>query len=149
MKHALILGCVALALACSGVPPAGKCDAIILDMPHGEWRIHVHPDGSGLYTYGALPALGRIEPGTFDFADIHARLAASVSAERRQQAHEYGAVQFCVASGDCEPLWYFHDRDLADALFDTAWAHRSAPSTELEREMLETLDRMWAERRLD
>ncbi|MDH3455372.1 MAG: hypothetical protein OER90_00905 [Gemmatimonadota bacterium] len=149
MRYALSLGCVALALACGGVPPVGKCDAIILDMPHGEWRIHVHPDGSGLYAYGALPQLGRIEPGTFDFAEMHAQLADRVTAERQLTGAPEGTVHFCVGGPTCDPLWYFYDPEFADSLFDLAWAHRSAPSNELEQQDFEGINRIWAERQPD
>jgi hypothetical protein len=131
------------------VPSADDCELLIVDMPHGEWRIHVHPDGSGVYAYGALPALGRIEVESFDFTDVHARLASTVSNERQQSAAGYGTVQFCIARGDCGPLWYFYDRELAAELFDSAWANRSTPSSGIERETLETVNRIWSERRLD
>ena len=149
MKNTLSLSCVALALACSGVPPAGKCEAIILDMPHGEWRIYVHPDGSGLYGYGALPQLGRIEPRTFDFLELHAQLAARITAERQHTGAPEGAAHFCVDGPTCDPLWYFHDPEFADSLFDLAWAHQSPPSSEMEQQVFENINRMWAERRPD
>lgn len=143
-----VLLCCAIAavIACTGgVPNVGDCTLLIVDMPHGEWRIHVRRDGSGTYGYGALPATGRFD-AAFDFPELHAQLASTVTRAPRESGDPYGTAQFCVAPGECEPLWYFYDRELAAELFDSAWAHRSAPSNELEERAFQSIDRFWAQR---
>jgi hypothetical protein len=143
-----VLGTLAalVALTCDRIPSVGECEAIVVDMPHGEWRIHVAPDGSGRYAYGALPAYGRFGAGTFDFRQLHATLVARVSAERELLERPYGTVQFCVGGGECGDLWFFSDRQLAAELFDAAYRSREAPRAEWEREMLETVNRFWDRR---
>lgn len=134
-------------LACTGAELPERCDAIVMDMPHGAWRIHVHPDGSGRYAYGALPTMGRIAAGTFEFEEVRRRLRRSARGERRGTDEPYGTVQFCPRAGSGERLWYFYDQELAGDLFDLAFESREGTVLEIERERLMQLDRIWAERR--
>ncbi|HSG80852.1 MAG TPA: thermonuclease family protein, partial [Gemmatimonadota bacterium] len=147
-RHLVLGGLVAavivlLGAGCRDVPPAPRSELIIMDMPHGGQRIHVRPDGSGWYTYGALPAFGRFPMGTFDFGEVHAGLAGLVQRDRRDIGGEFGTVEFCSGAGDCGDLLYFYDREYADSLFGIAYRNRLPPRVGVEAAGLQTLDRMW------
>lgn len=145
----VIFGLLMLTLlpACAPVrlPPPTSLDSIIIDMPHGGWRIHVFPDGSGGYSFGALPELGEIEADTFDFNELYLQLAARVTDERDPTASP-GTVQFCVEGEGCGELLYFYDQAFVDELFDEAYAHRTGQSLFGGPSGIETIDRLWQER---
>jgi micrococcal nuclease len=135
---------IALGVGCGDVPPAEHSTLIVIDMPHGGQRIHVQRDGSGHYTYGALPTQGRFPAGTFDFAALHSQLAGLAEAERRQAAGDYGTVIFCRGAGDCSDILYFYDKKHADRLFRLAYENRLPPAAEWQAAGLQALDRIWA-----
>jgi hypothetical protein len=135
----LLSGCV------DGIPSVEECNTIVVDMPHGMWRIHVYPNGSGTYGYGALPQIGLIETGTFDFQALHADLSTKVVSERNVQAEIHGTVQFCVQDDGCGELWYFYDREMAAQLFDLAYQNR-AGSVFGDGYDTETIDQFWNQR---
>ena len=129
----------------AAVPSIAVVDSIIIDMPHGWHRIHVFPDGSGAYGFGALPEMGGIADGTFDFDSLHRELAQRVAKERDGFGN-YGTVQFCRDGEGCGDLYYFYDMEFADELFTKAFANRTGKLHPPVGDNLEVIDRIWKER---
>lgn len=142
---ALLLLVVLSACAPVRLPPPSSLDSIIIDMPHGWWRLHVFPDGSAGYSFGALPEVGQVAQDTFDFEALYLELSARVMAQR-EPTETYGTVQFCVEGDGCGDLLYFYDQAYAEALFDEAFANRTGQSLLGGPGGPENIDRLWRER---
>jgi hypothetical protein len=67
-------------LAAAQASPPMPSKGLTIDMPHGWWRIHIRPDGSGTLNFAALPQTGRFPAGTFDIAEVTGRLVACTEA---------------------------------------------------------------------
>lgn len=153
MTRCVILSTLCLLLPLSGciglaIPPASRLDTIIVDMPHGAWRLHLYPDGSGAYSFGALPELGGIPAETFDFYEQYDELSGRIT-DDREPGREYGTVQFCVEGRGCGELFYLYDREYADELFDRAFANRSGRPARGGLGDTEVIDQMWRQRDAD
>jgi len=97
---------------------------VAFDMPHGGCRLSVNSDGSGTLAYGALPALIRVKPGTFEPALLADQLrAVAVPLSEGKQTRPVGAVSFAAG----EDLYWFSDTEWAQAQFLRALANLQAP----------------------
>lgn len=97
---------------------------VIFDMPYGGCRLSVNGDGSGSLAYGALPALIRVRPGTFEPALLAGQLrAVAVPQQEGQQEGPLGSVKFDAG----EEMFWFSDTEWARAQFRRALANTQAP----------------------
>lgn len=137
-----------LLVSCSGlwIPPASAVDTIVVDMPHGWWRVSIHSDGSANYGFGALAQTGAVARGTFDFESLHADLAPRITREIEPKVEEYGTVQFCVDGEGCGDLWYLTDRSFANEVLDRAFENRIETEAGFGLGSSENSDAMWRER---
>ncbi len=132
-----------LLVSCTGIPPIEACDWIVMDMPHGGRRIAVEPDGSGTYTYGALPVFGSFPAGTFAFEELYHELRAVAERRPRETSETCGTVQFLTdweSSGD---LFFVYDHDLLVDLLNTAFTNRMEPTFEWEIDAVRRLNEIW------
>jgi hypothetical protein len=131
---------IALLLALATLPPAGAAaDEAFLsfDMPYGGCRLVVRGDGSGTLAYGALPQQVAVPAGSFDLAALRARFAAKArpAEERTTLQAPVGSVRFERGTADL----FFNDPDLAHALMQRAWAQRTPPRNDFERDYAQTI----------
>lgn len=143
VRAVFLISLLALIGSCVGSPSVEECSRIIVDMPHGGRRIAIEPDGSGIYAYGALPALGRFRTGTFDFRDVYGRLRNIAHPSRRGSGEIYGTVQFVTDEQSESPLYYLYDREMVTDLLATAFDNREEPESEWEEDSVQTLNKMW------
>jgi hypothetical protein len=132
-----------LLVSCAGIPAIEACDSIVLDMPHGGRWIVVETDGSGTYSYGALPAFGAFPTGTFVFEELYNELRAVAERKPRDTAETYGTVQFLTDRGSSGDLFFVYDRDLLVGLLNTAFANRVEPTETWEIEAVRRLNEIW------
>jgi len=132
-----------LLASCGSIPAVEACDSIVLDMPHGGRRIAVETDGSGTYTYGALPAFGTFPAGTFVFEELYHDLRAVVERRPRETGEASGTVQFLTDPGSSGELFFVYDRDLLVDLLNTAFASRMEPTYEWQIEAVRRLNELW------
>lgn len=105
-----------IAALANDVPAA----VVIFDMPYGGCRLSVNGDGSGSLAYGALPALIRVRPGTFEPALLAGQLRAVAVP---QPKGKLGSVKFDAG----EEMFWFSDTEWARAQFRRALANTQAP----------------------
>ncbi len=143
IQPCLLMAFAALIASCGGIPSVEETRLIVVDFPHGGRRISVEPDGSGVYAYGALPALGSFEAGTFDFEEVHRKLRAVAERNRREAAEEFGTVQFLTDRGSEGALYFAYDRELLAGLLATAFENRVEPPGAGASDALQTLNELW------
>jgi hypothetical protein len=139
----LLFSMTVLIASCSGIPALEACDSIVLDMPHGGRRIAVELDGSGTYSYGALPAFGTFEAGTFVFEELYNELRAVAERRPRETAEACGTVQFLTDRGSGGELFFVYDRELLAGLLNTAFANRAEPTEDWEIDAVRRLNEIW------
>lgn len=129
--------------SCVGIPAIEACDSIVLDMPHGGRRIMVEPDGSGTYSYGALPAFRVFGAGTFVFEELYNELRDTAERRPRDTAETYGTVQFINGRKSGGDLFFVYDRELLEGFLVTAFTNRMEPSEVWEIDAIRRLNEIW------
>ena len=127
------------------LPRVADVDTIIVDMPPGWYRIQIYPDGSGAYGFGALPEMGSIHRGTFDFEKIFKDISTDLSGGN-ENLEAAVTIQFCVDGDGCGPLYYLEDSEYAERLLQRGFSQRTGESRLGPAMSIENLDRMWLER---
>jgi hypothetical protein len=129
--------------SCGCIPAIEACDSIVLDMPHGGRWIAVEPDGSGTYSYGALPAFGTFDAGTFEFEELYNELRAVVERRPRDTAETCGTVQFYTSRGSGGESFFVYDHELLMGLLNTAFDNRVEPTEVWEIDAVRRLNEIW------
>jgi len=123
------------------------CGEIVLDMPHGWWRVNVKPDGSGNFMFGALPYSGEFASETIDHKKLCSDLHEIATESKEKLGAPIGTVQYAQDSNS-DFVWYFSDWDMASNLFKRAWENKNKPSNAIEKKNLEALAKFWENRTL-
>ncbi|MCF7222590.1 hypothetical protein [Marilutibacter chinensis] len=120
-----------LALASGG-------STLSVDFPHGGCRLTVHEDGGGTIAYAALPQQVRIEAGTFDPAEVTARLRSS-SFPQAERPIDDGRGS--VSLPDASPLRSIADGAMVRRLLQRAWDARLPPASRLDTDAIDLIGR--------
>ena len=123
------------------------CKEIVLDMPHGWWRVNVNPDGSGKIMFGALPFYGTFVSGAIDHQKLCSDIQEIATENKEKLSEPIGTVQF-DPNGKSGHVWYFNNWDMASDLFDRAWDNKKKATNDIEKQHLKALAKFWEKREI-
>ncbi|MDR7194575.1 hypothetical protein [Luteimonas terrae] len=105
---------------------------LIVDMPHGGCRLVVQKDGNASISYGAMPKLIRVTPGTFNFNQLALLLRAKSYPQSDRSLH--GEPVGTLLLPEEQDLLLINDAALVRALLERAWKARAAPRRQFDDE---------------
>ncbi|MDR6990172.1 hypothetical protein [Luteimonas sp. 3794] len=105
---------------------------LIVDMPHGGCRLVVQQDGNASISYGAMPKLIRVAPGTFNFNELVLLLREKSYPQSDRSLHDEPVGTLLLPEE--QDLLLINDAFLVSSLLERAWKARAAPTRQFDDE---------------